>query len=38
MLKEKVSDYQYEDGVDVVFYLRCIVGNLLLFMFNTKIE
>ena len=38
MLWEKVSDYLYEDSVDVVFYLRCIVRNLLLFMYNIKIE
>ena len=27
-----------KDSVDVVFYLRCIIGNLLLFMFMKFIQ
>ena len=31
MLGEKVSDYQYEDNVDVVFYLELYLGKLTTF-------
>ena len=31
MLGEKVSDYQYEDNVDVVFYLELYLRKLTTF-------